>query len=112
MRPAAEHLRAALETITLRAPAFPVLHNADVASYADPEQIKDALVRQLYSPVRWVESMQAIVRAGISRIVECGPGKVLSGLNRRIDARISSFALIDSAALRAGCAEFAAAPAQ
>ena len=112
MHPAAAQLRAVLETVALREPAFPVLHNADVASYSNPAQIKDALVRQLYSPVRWVETIQAIARGGIMRIVECGPGKILSGLNRRIDARLRSLALVDSAALREACVELSAVATQ
>ncbi len=83
MQPAAEKLRVALAQITVRAPTIPVLHNADVAAHSDPDAIRDALARQLYSPVRWVESMLALRGQGMELLAECGPGKVLAGLNKR-----------------------------
>lgn len=99
MKPAAAQLGAYLEKVTLRAPLVPVLHNADVAAYANTAQIKDALVRQLYSPVRWVETVQAMSAQGITMAAECGPGKVLAGLNKRIVAEMPCLALTGSDAL-------------
>lgn len=101
MKPAADKLAAALSEITVSAPAFPVLHNADVAAYSDPEQIKDALVRQLYQPVRWVETAQKMAADGVTVMAECGPGKVLVGLNKRIAADAQHVALTDLAAFDA-----------
>ena len=85
MKPAAEYLAAALQDVPLAPPEIRVIHNADVAAYETPEKIKDALVRQLYSPVRWTETVQMLVREGIAQSAECGPGKVLAGLTKRID---------------------------
>ena len=101
MKPAALKLADALEGISLSVPTVPVLHNADVASYTDPAQIRDALVRQLYSPVRWTETVRKLAADGVSRHAECGPGKVLAGLNKRIDSSLSTLALTDDAALAA-----------
>ncbi|HSC79995.1 MAG TPA: ACP S-malonyltransferase [Chitinolyticbacter sp.] len=84
MKPAAEKLAAALAGIHVAAPEFPVIHNADVAAYTDAAQIRDALTRQLYQPVRWVETVQRMAEDGATVIAECGPGKVLVGLNKRI----------------------------
>lgn len=99
MKPAAEKLLAAMVAMDIRSPAIPVIHNADVAAHADPDAIRDALARQLYSPVRWVESMQAFAAQGVTRIAECGPGKVLAGLNKRILDNVPTVALADAAAL-------------
>ena len=101
MKPAALKLADALEGISISVPTVPVLHNADVASYTDPVQIRDALVRQLYSPVRWTETVRKLAADGVSRHAECGPGKVLAGLNKRIDSSLSTLALTDDAALAA-----------
>lgn len=98
MRPAAEKLAAALASIEIKAPAVPVLHNADVAAYADPDAIRDALARQLYKPVRWVETVQAMGR-DVQMIAECGPGKVLAGLNKRILENVPTLAITDGASL-------------
>lgn len=97
---AAEKLRSYLETITVTSSSIPVLHNADVQSYTDSAAIKDALVRQLYSPVRWVETVQYFGKQGITHNVECAPGKVLAGLNRRIDTNQQVLALNDGEALK------------
>lgn len=97
---AAEKLRAYLENVAVQAPTIPVLHNADVKSHDDGAAVKDALVRQLYSPVRWVETVQAFGAAGIGHNAECAPGKVLAGLNRRIDANQQALALNDGEALK------------
>jgi [acyl-carrier-protein] S-malonyltransferase len=98
MKPAAEKLRVALAAIEVRVPAIPVLHNADVAAHATADAIRDALARQLYSPVRWVESMFALRDQGVSLILECGPGKVLAGLNKRT-LEIPTLAIADAASL-------------
>lgn len=95
MWPAAERLREALKSVPMQSPQIPILHNADVKRYTDVAEIKDALVRQLCSPVRWVETIQTLVREGITHVVECGPGKVLAGLNKRIDGGLQAFALTD-----------------
>lgn len=97
---AAEKLRSYLETVTVTSSSIPVLHNADVQSYTDSAAIKDALVRQLYSPVRWVETVQYFGKQGITHNVECAPGKVLAGLNRRIDTNQQVLALNDGEALK------------
>ena len=101
LRSAAEKLRAYLNNLEVHTPVIPVLHNADVQSYTDPALIKDALVRQLYSPVRWVETVLALGQHGISHNVECGPGRVLVGLNKRIDSKQQALSLHDGAALQA-----------
>jgi [acyl-carrier-protein] S-malonyltransferase len=99
MQPAAEKLRAAMATIDVRTPTITVLHNADVASHADAVAIRDALARQLFSPVRWVETVQRFSAEGIQLVAECGPGKVLAGLNKRIVDGLPGVALVDVAAL-------------
>ena len=99
MKPAAEKLHAALAAIEVRVPSVPVLHNADVAAHATADAIRDALARQLYSPVRWVESMYALRDQGVHLIAECGPGKVLAGLNKRTLEGVPTLALADAAAL-------------
>jgi [acyl-carrier-protein] S-malonyltransferase len=107
LKGAAEQLRAYLNNVTVNAPAIPVLHNADVKSYSDAAAIKDALVRQLYSPVRWVETVQAFGQQGITHNVECAPGKVLAGLNKRIDTNQQASAINDGAALTLALTTFA-----
>jgi [acyl-carrier-protein] S-malonyltransferase len=99
MQPAAEKLRAALSAIEVRTPSIAVLHNADVASHADLDAIRDALARQLYRPVRWVETVQYMAAQGVQLIAECGPGKVLAGLNKRIVEGMLGVAIADAAAL-------------
>jgi [acyl-carrier-protein] S-malonyltransferase len=99
MQPAADKLRAAMASIDVKTPAIPVLHNADVASHSDPAAIRDALARQLYSPVRWVETVQTFAAQGVELAAECGPGKVLAGLNKRIVDGMPGVALVDPAAL-------------
>lgn len=85
MKPASERLAALLKTIVFKVPTVPVLHNTDVLAYGDVQLIRDALVRQLHNPVRWTETVRAMTSAGVKTLVECGPGKVLAGLNKRID---------------------------
>jgi len=99
MLPAAEKLKEALKSIALTTPQIPVLNNIDVAVQTDASAIKDALYRQAYGPVRWVETVLAMKSRGVSVIVECGPGKVLAGLVKRIDAELTGAALFDPASL-------------
>jgi [acyl-carrier-protein] S-malonyltransferase len=99
MKPAALKLAEYLKDVAVNVPQIPVLHNADVAAYSDSDKIKDALVRQLYSPVRWVETVQAIAAQGITQAAECGPGKVLAGLTKRIVAELPCAALTSNDAL-------------
>ena len=99
MRPAAAKLASKLAAIQIHAPIIPVLHNADVAAYSDADLIRDALVRQLYQPVRWVETVQKMSSDGVLVIAECGPGKVLAGLNKRIAANAQQFVITDTATL-------------
>jgi [acyl-carrier-protein] S-malonyltransferase len=89
MKPAAEKLAAELQKLTFNAPVIPVINNVDVKAEQQPEQIKDALVRQLFNPVRWTESMQKMVGEGITQLYEMGPGKVLTGLAKRIDKSLN-----------------------
>jgi [acyl-carrier-protein] S-malonyltransferase len=93
MRPAAERMRKELGSLSFRRGTVPVLHNADVKSAESADAIKNALVRQLVQPVRWVETVRQMVSDGVTHIVECGPGKVLAGLNKRIapESKILSF---------------------
>ncbi len=100
MRTAAEALAQRLQSIAFQSPQIPVIHNADVQSHTDEGAIKDALARQLYSPVRWVDTVKSLAGQGIAALAECGPGKVLAGLNKRIDGSMQAFALADEAALR------------
>jgi [acyl-carrier-protein] S-malonyltransferase len=102
MKPAAERLRERLAAIDVRKPSIPVIHNRSVEAYDDPERIRAALVEQLYNPVRWIETIRLFGRKGVRRVVECGPGKVLAGLGKRIVADIDYVGLQDSAALAAG----------
>lgn len=99
MKPAAEKLKAHLEGLQLAAPTIDVLNNIDVAVETDAARIKDALYRQAFGPVRWVESVRAMKARGIVTIVECGPGKVLAGLVKRIEADLRSGFVLDPASL-------------
>jgi [acyl-carrier-protein] S-malonyltransferase len=95
MEPAAQRLRKLLGQTAIDRPEIPVVHNADVASYNDAARIQDALARQLHSPVRWVESVRRMKAMGAARMIEFGPGKVLTGLNKRIDGDIVSLSVFD-----------------
>ncbi len=95
MKPAAKQLAEYLKTVKMQVPSIPVLQNADVASYREVGAIQDALARQLYSPVRWVETVQAVYRQGITMSAECGPGKVLSGLVKRSVPELTCISLVD-----------------
>tara|TARA_Y100001956_G_C4084323_1_gene169894 strand:+ start:22 stop:333 length:312 start_codon:yes stop_codon:yes gene_type:complete len=101
MKPAAEKLAVALEALEFNAPALPVINNVDVAAETDPAKIKDALVRQLYSPVRWTEGVQAMNEQGVEKLLELGPGKVLTGLTKRIVKTMTAAAVNDAASLEA-----------
>ncbi len=101
LKPAGERLRERLCAMALSAPHIPVVNNVDAAVVNDPQHIKDALARQANSPVRWVEAIQTMARAGVSHVVECGPGKVLAGLTRRIESSLESLALADAPSLQA-----------
>jgi len=104
MKPAAERLRERLAATAVRAPAVPVVQNADVAAFDDPARIRQALVEQLYRPVRWVETVRHLQAQGVTRIVECAPGKVLAGLVKRTVDGVEAVAITDSAALAAAIA--------
>jgi [acyl-carrier-protein] S-malonyltransferase len=95
MKPAADQLADYLKNIEIKTPEVPVIHNADVVSYSDPDKIKDALVRQLYSPVRWSDTVRLMHKLQISKTAECGPGKVLAGLTKRIAADLPCTALVN-----------------
>ncbi len=101
MKPAADKLAVALEAITFTAPSLPVINNADVATETDPAKIKDALVRQLYSPVRWTEGVEKMSEQGIEKLFELGPGKVLTGLTKRIVKTLTAAPVNDATSLEA-----------
>ena len=104
MKPAADALRERMAAVNFAAPQIPLVNNIDVAVQTDPAPIRDALYRQAYGPVRWVEVVQALRARGVAAIVECGPGKVLAGMVKRIDAESQALALYDPATL-AECKE-------
>ena len=99
MKPAADQLREKLASTVFSSPQIPVVNNIDVAVETDADRIRDALYRQAFGPVRWVECVQAIKACGVRTIVECGPGKVLAGMARRIDVELTGFPLYDPATL-------------
>jgi [acyl-carrier-protein] S-malonyltransferase len=99
MKPAAEKLAEYLKAVTVNTPDLAVIHNADVVSYSNADQIKDALVRQLFSPVRWVETVQAVYAQGVTNSAECGPGKVLASLTKRIVAELPCVAITSNESL-------------
>jgi [acyl-carrier-protein] S-malonyltransferase len=99
MKPAAERLREKLAAVAIAAPRIPVVNNVDVAVQTDAAAIRDALYRQAFGPVRWVEVVQALRARGVTHFVECGPGKVLAGMVKRIDAEAVSAPLFDPATL-------------
>ena len=99
MRPAAEALRERLASVEFAAPQIPVLNNIDVAVETDPARIRDALVRQAAGPVRWVESVQALQARGVAAVVECGPGRVLAGMAKRIAPDLAAASVYDPATL-------------
>ncbi len=93
MKPAGERLAEAMADIAISSPSIPVVHNVHAATETDPEKIRALLVEQIYSPVQWTSCVQTMLTAGVADVVECGPGKVLSGLNRRIDKSLASYAI-------------------
>lgn len=99
LKPAAGRLQVRMQELNFRAPQIAVVNNVDVAIVNDPAQIKDALARQACNPVRWVETIQAFAAQGVTHVVECGPGKVLAGMTRRIEAGLQGFAVTDPASL-------------
>ncbi|MEC6796678.1 ACP S-malonyltransferase [Photobacterium sp. S4TG1] len=105
MKPAADKLAIALEGIAFSAPTIPVINNADVATETDPVAIKLALVKQLYNPVRWTESVERMASEGVEELLEMGPGKVLTGLTKRIDRALGGAAVNDVASLTAALAK-------
>jgi [acyl-carrier-protein] S-malonyltransferase len=105
MKPAADKLAIALEGLAFNAPTIPVINNADVATEIDPVAIKLALVKQLYNPVRWTETVERMASEGVEELLEMGPGKVLTGLTKRIDRALSGAAVNDVASLTAALAK-------
>ena len=99
MKPAAEKLKAKLATTPMQSPKIPVVNNIEVKVETDPDRIRSALYEQAFGPVRWVECVQAIKACGVTTIVECGPGKVLAGMAKRIDAGLTGLPLYDPATL-------------
>jgi [acyl-carrier-protein] S-malonyltransferase len=99
MRPAAEQLKARLADMDIKEPQIPLINNIDVAVQTDPQAIRDALYRQSFGAVRWVDTIQAMRARGVSLIVECGPGKVLAGMVKRIDAEATGLPMFDPASL-------------
>ena len=107
LKPAAERLAQRLEGIAFAVPAIPVVHNVDVASHATPAAIRNALARQAASPVRWTQTIQSFAASGVTHVVECGPGKVLANLVKRIDGRLEGFALTSGSMLEDTLAQLA-----
>ncbi len=101
LKPASDRLLDYLANVNFSAPAIPLINNVDVAIVSDPAAIRDALVRQAASPVRWVETVQKMAGSGVTRVIECGPGKVLSGLVKRISGDLTAEAIVDQASLDA-----------
>lgn len=99
MTPAAEQMAVRLRDVNLRNPQIPVLHNVHVRAERDPQAIREALVRQIAAPVRWVETVQAMAAQGVDKVIECGPGKVLAGLNKRIVDGVTTWPVYDPASL-------------
>jgi [acyl-carrier-protein] S-malonyltransferase len=101
LKPASDRLRDYLQSVAFASPAIPLINNVDVAVVTDAAAIKDALVRQAASPVRWVETVQTMASLGVERVIECGPGKVLSGLVKRIHGELVTDAINDQASMDA-----------
>jgi [acyl-carrier-protein] S-malonyltransferase len=100
MRPAAEELSKELESVSIQAPKIPVIHNASVTATTDAAEIRQLLAQQLYNPVRWVETVEWLAAQGVDTLVECGPGKVLAGLSKRIDKSLQALPVYDSVTLQ------------
>ncbi len=99
LKPAAQRLEKYLLDVTFAAPLIPVINNVDVAIVADPQAIKEALARQACNPVRWVEVIKSIAREGVTHVAECGPGRVLAGMTKRIEGTLQGLAIADAASL-------------
>ena len=99
MGPAAERLAERLRTVDVMQPSIDVLNNVDVAVCSDPDQIRDALIRQAFSPVRWIETVQAMAARGLTHVIECGPGKVLAGMTKRISKDVEGGSVHDAVSL-------------
>jgi [acyl-carrier-protein] S-malonyltransferase len=99
LRPASDQLREYLASVDVQVPKIPVINNVDVAVVNEPAGVKDALVRQAAGPVRWVECVQAMAHQGVTHVIECGPGKVLAGLTKRIDATLTGGSVFDPGSL-------------
>ena len=104
LQPASEKLQGYLAGIAFQAPRIPVINNVDVQMEHDPIAIKDALVRQAAKPVRWQETIQLMAQQGVTQVIECGPGKVLAGLTKRINDQVQGVAVFDDASLKAALA--------
>ena len=102
MKPAAEKLASYLQNVPFTVPQIPVIQNADVKSFATVAEIKQALVEQLFRPVRWIETIQALSAGGTTTVIECVPGKILTGLNKRIVSTLDCIAVTDAVSLAAG----------
>ncbi|WP_020423891.1 MULTISPECIES: ACP S-malonyltransferase [Cupriavidus] len=100
LKPASDRLRERMAGMAFGAPAIPLVNNVDVAIVSDPQAIKDALVRQAAAPVRWVECVQKMAAEGVTHVIECGPGKVLAGMTKRIDGNLTGGAIFDPASLQ------------
>lgn len=100
LKPAADRLQERMQSMTFRAPQIAIINNVDVAMVNDPAQIKDALARQACNPVRWVEIVRAFAAQGVTHVVECGPGKVLASLTKRIEGSLQGYAITDPASLQ------------
>ena len=101
MREAAEKFAVAMEPVMINSPEIPVINNVDVSAEIEPDSIREALTRQLYNPVRWVETVRKMHGEDVDMLVECGPGKVLAGLNKRIERGMKAMAVFDNASLEA-----------
>jgi [acyl-carrier-protein] S-malonyltransferase len=110
MEPARERLVSELAAVSVSTPAYPVIHNADNCSHDDPEAIREALAKQLTEPVRWVDSVAALRERGATVLLEPGPGRVLTGLNKRIDRNLKTIAVHDSASLEKALQELQESP--
>lgn len=108
LQPAAERLRGYLAQVAIKAPAIPMINNVDVAIESEPARIADALARQAAGPVRWVEIVHSLASQGVTHVVECGPGRVLAGLTRRIAPELESLAIFDPESLKEALAATAA----
>lgn len=105
MRPAGERLEEVLQSVHVSAPDIPVVHNVHAREETDPQRIRELLVEQIYSPVLWTSCVKTMIDGGVLKLVECGPGKVLAGLNRRIDKSLASYNIEEPADLEAALSD-------